>query len=642
MTIVLSLLKTLLARFAEWPRGVKRAIMVILDLAVFVISVWLALYLRLGTWFVDWKGQAAPLLMVGGALAFSLMWYCGVYRAIFRFVGAGMMATLFRAYLLYALAMAVVFVFVSIPGVPRTAGVIQPLVFFAMVVGLRTISGLLLLELLGRRLTLGESKIALVYGAGEAGQQLVHSLASERDIQIVGYLDDDRRLVGQKLDRLRVFDAARLDEALAETGATTVLLALPTLGRPERRAIVERLSQHQVEVLAIPRMGELIGGRISYSDVRPVEIEDLLGREPVAPNRVLLARTILGKRVMVTGAGGSIGSELCRQIVELRPAVLILADMSEHALYLIEREIAELRDLNALPIEIVTELINIADGPSASRLFQRYRPHTVFHAAAYKHVPIVEANAIGGMRNNIVGTLNCAVAARENGVDHFILISTDKAVRPTNVMGASKRVCELILQAFAAEKCATRFAMVRFGNVLGSSGSVVPQFLAQIRSGGPVTLTHRDITRFFMTIPEAAQLVIQAGAMAQGGEVYLLDMGEPVRIHDLARKIIGLSGLTVRDEDSPAGDIEIVEVGLRPGEKLYEELLIEAHSLPTKHPRILTARENMIPLEELMPVLDDLQRCFLAGDRAGAIALLSGLVPEYTGGSAARAEAVAG
>lgn len=622
------LLIALLEGFSDLARWQKRLVMIALDLNVFAISIWLALYLRLGSWLIDGR-QLATLGLIGLALVAPVMWFFGVYRAIFRFVGAGMMGTLFRAYLVYGTLMLLLFGVWGVSGVPRTAGVIQPLLFFALVVGTRTTAGFLLLELLGRPVDNGNVRVALVYGAGSAGQQLVRSLQSERDIRIAGYLDDDRRLAGQKLDGYRIFDSVDLEVVQRETQASTVLLALPGSSRARRREIVDRLSRLPVEVLAVPRISELVDGRVSISDVRPLEIDDLLGREPVAPNEVLLARTTFAKTVMVTGAGGSIGSELCRQILRLRPKRLVLAEMSEHALYVIDRELRENCEVEGLKCEIVTELVNIADGPTTERLFARWRPHTVFHAAAYKHVPLVEGNVIGGMRNNIIGTFNCAQAARATGVSHFILISTDKAVRPTNAMGASKRVCELILQGLTAEGGATRFAMVRFGNVLGSSGSVVPRFLAQIREGGPVTLTHREMTRFFMTIPEAAQLVIQAGAMAEGGEVYLLDMGKPVRIYDLALSMIHLSGLSVRDADQPEGDIEIIEVGLRPGEKLYEELLIDAQSRPTNHSRIMMARERQLPMKQLREDIEAMQRAFAAGDRNAAINLLKKLVPEY-------------
>lgn len=613
--------------------------MVFLDIAAFLVSTYLAFYLRLGVWATFWP-FIGIFSATGLALGVSILWYCGVYQAIFRFVGAGMMATLFRAYILYTVVMLAIFGIWGVPGVPRTISVIQPLLYFVLIVGLRTTAGFLLLEVQNRTGLISSVKFALIYGAGTNGQQLARSLKAEKSLRIVGYLDDDARLAGQKLDRDPIFDAEKLGDVVKRTGATMVLLALPELSRSRRQQIVDRLSDFEVEVRAVPNMADLVGGTVTIDDIRPIEIEDLLGRASVKPNEVLLAKNLFGKVVLVTGAGGSIGGELCRQIAAVRPKTLILADMSEHALYLINRELTETRDSLAREFEIIPEIVNVSDRASVARMFERWKPHTVLHAAAYKHVPLVERNLIEGLKNNVLGTLNCADAALAAGTSHFILISSDKAVRPTNVMGASKRICELVLQGLAAESTSTRFAMVRFGNVLGSSGSVVPQFLSQIREGGPVTLTHRDITRYFMTIPEAAQLVIQAGAMAQGGEVYLLDMGEPIRIYDMASKMIRLSGLSLRDDANPEGDIQIIEVGLRPGEKLYEELLIDADSLPTHHPRIKMAKERMIPIDELRQQIDSLTEAFKLGDRGAALGIMRQLVPEYHSGQDATHEPI--
>lgn len=602
--------------------------MAAIDSVLLIASIWLAFYLRLGTWSLATEPMfkfSLVALLVGA----SALWLCGVYQAIFRFVGAGMMSIIFRAFLLYAAIMLVVFGFIGMPGVPRTVSFIQPLVFFALLVGFRTVMGFVLLETLGSKISLNAPQTALIYGAGHAGQQLVRALQSDRTVQIAGYLDDDARLDGQKLDGRRIYNAANLDEVITKTGANVVLLAVPQLARARRKEIIEGLSRSSVEVRAMPSMSEMVGGKVSFDEIRPIEIEDLLGRDAVASNELLMARTLLDKTVLVTGAGGSIGSELCRQIVMRNPRRLILAEMTESALFAIDRELRDCRDALDKRFEIIPELVNIANHHAVNRLFANHRPDTVFHAAAYKHVPLVEANVLSGLHNNILGTLACAEAALAHGSSHMILVSTDKAVRPTNVMGASKRVCELILQGLSATSEKTRFASVRFGNVLGSSGSVVPHFLAQIRRGGPVTLTHRDITRFFMTIPEAAQLVIQAGGMAEGGEVYLLDMGQPVRIYDLAETMIRLSGLEVKNADNPDGDIEILEVGLRPGEKLYEELLIDCDSERTNHPRIMRGRERMIPMSELRRMIGSMEEAFIGGDRDGALGALAALVPEY-------------
>lgn len=540
-----------------------------------------------------------------------------------------MMATLFKACLAYSMAIILLFGFWSMPGVPRTVSFLQPMVFFGLIVASRTISGFFILELLGRRMNLHEATLALIYGAGEHGQQLAASARREHSVRIVGYIDDDEHLAGSKLDGIKIHSGADLEAAIRKSGATMILIAIPGLSQTKRREIVDRLSDFKIQVQILPGLGQLIDGTISISDTRPIELADLLGRQTVSPNPLLLSRTIIGKTVMVTGAGGSIGSELCRQILEQRPVRLILVEMSEHSLYLIEQELVRLRKAIGHQTEIVAELANIADQPSVERLFRRYKTNTVFHAAAYKHVPLVEANLIGGMRNNIMGTRNCATEAVKTKVDRFILVSTDKAVRPTNVMGASKRVCELILQAFSKESPPTCFAMVRFGNVLGSSGSVVPEFERQIRAGGPITITDRKITRYFMTIPEAAQLVIQAGAMAEGGEVFVLDMGEPVKIFDLATSMINLSGLTIKDDSNPDGDIEIVEVGLRPGEKLYEELLIGSNATSTRHEMIMQAREAWLAQAVLAARLDELAKVLDLGDKEQSLDLLCELVPEY-------------
>jgi FlaA1/EpsC-like NDP-sugar epimerase len=379
----------------------------------------------------------------------------------------------------------------------------------------------------------------------------------------------------------------------------------------------------------LPSISEIAFEKVSINDLRDVQIEELLGRDEVAPDPELMGRNVGDKCVMVTGAGGSIGSELCRQIIRQHPRTLVLIEQSEHALYLIDAELRELKDREDLAVEIVAELVDVAQIAECTRPFHAWRPNTVFHAAAYKHVPLIEANPLQGIRNNVFGTLNVCLAAEAVGSDTFILVSTDKAVRPTSVMGASKRVCELIIQARAKVQRSMTYSGVRFGNVLGSSGSVVPLFRRQIEKGGPVTVTHADVTRYFMTIPEASQLVIQAGSMAEGGDLFLLDMGEPVRVHDLAKAMIELSGLSVRDESSPDGDIEIVEVGLRPGEKLHEELLIKEGALPTSHPRIVKARELMIDWLHLQRRLDELCDAIENADADKAISLLRLLVPSY-------------
>jgi len=486
-------------------------------------------------------------------------------------------------------------------------------------------------DILGQRSFGGETKRVLIYGAGSAGQELALSTRHYPGIYLLGFIDDDKRLRGQRLNGIPVFHSSDLVVQVSRLGVTDILLAVPSMTRSMRKKIVDKLQHFSVHVQTLPQVQDIVAGKVTIADLREVEVDDLLGRDAVAPNELLLGRTVVGKTVMVTGAGGSIGSELCRQIMSIGPRRLVLVEMTEYALYKIEQELVGhlASGRYRAGIEVIPELINTTSTRPVFSLLASYRPETVFHAAAYKHVPLLENNPISGMGNNIISTKNLVLAAEESGVSHFILISTDKAVRPTNVMGASKRVCEQILQAKAKLGSKTKFSMVRFGNVLGSSGSVVPRFKEQIAKGGPVTLTHKDIIRYFMTIPEAAQLVIQAGSMAEGGEVFVLDMGKPVKIYDLACTLINLSGLTLRDGNNPDGDIAIEEIGLRPGEKLFEELLIGENPMPTKHKRVMRAMEEHMEWKELLKVLETLEGHIYAGDRQAAVRLLHKLVPEY-------------
>ncbi len=609
-------------------RSVKRYVVLAIDSVLCVSAIWLAFSLRLGVW----QFFTPPVLKVMATtlLIFPpLFLFTGTYRSIVRFAGSRTILQLGTSVLILALPLVSIFTFAGVSGVPRTIGVLLPLLFFFLLAMSRICARYFFVEILRDQGFSGDIKRTLIYGAGVAGQQLAISLRHDRNFVLVGFVDDNRRLDNQHLDGVSISHTSRLAKLVKEGSVDTIFLALPSISRSERKRIVNRLMSLRVKVQTLPSMQELVDGEVSISSMRAIKIEDLLGRDPVAPIQSLLDRTIAGKTVMVTGAGGSIGSELCRQISRLRPKLLVLVEMSEPALYQVERELTLLRESSNLSFQLDAQLLNVADEQAVNRLFERFRPETVFHAAAYKHVPLVEANVIAGLRNNIIGTRNTANAARRIGTANFILISTDKAVRPTNVMGASKRVCELILQAANGASAPTRFAIVRFGNVLGSSGSVVPQFERQIALGGPVTLTHRDITRFFMTIPEAAELVIQAGAMAQGGDLFLLDMGKPVRIYDLALTMVELSGHVLKGPETPDGDIEIVEVGLRPGEKLYEELLIDDCSEATDHVRIMRAREYHVPAAELDPQLDALRQFLSLGDSHGALVILGKLVPEY-------------
>jgi FlaA1/EpsC-like NDP-sugar epimerase len=627
---MIATIRSVATRSGDWliglARPVRQALAVLLDLALCLAATWLAFYLRLGDWTL-WSG---PVLFVAGITMFVwllLALRLSIYQSVMRFSGGRTMMSLALACVLLALVLLVVLLPLRLPGVPRTVSLILPLVLFALLSFSRTLISHLLVDVLRMVKAEVPPRRVIIYGAGIAGTQLAASLRRERDIIVAGYIDDDHRLDLRRIDGLTIWSSQRLSEALRQVDE--VLLAIPSATRARRREIVEALKARNVKVRSLPSVAHIIDGRVSVSDLRDVEVDELLGRDPVTPNEILMGRTLVGKAILVTGAGGSIGSELCRQIVSCRPQRLVLVEQSEFALYQIHGELAALIKAQDLSIDLVAELGNVADRDTAMRLFRRWQPQTVFHAAAYKHVPIVEANPIAGLRNNVFSTLHCALAAEAVGVESFILVSTDKAVRPTNIMGASKRVCELVLQARAATQQTTLFTMVRFGNVLDSSGSVVPLFKAQIAAGGPVTVTDFEVTRYFMTIPEAAQLVIQAGGMAKGGDVFVLDMGQSVRIYDLAVAMIGLSGLTVRDAGNPDGDIAIVEIGLRDGEKLYEELLIGDNPQATVHERIVRAQEAMLPWADLSPVLDAMHGAIEIGDAATLIGLLKQLVPEY-------------
>ncbi len=621
------------SRLLQWSldldRSWKRLVVLAMDAVLCAAAVWLAFSLRLGVW----QTITTPLLQVLGVtlVVFPPVFLAtGTYRSVVRFAGAWTILQLASAVAMVAVPLIAIFTLYAIPGVPRTVGVLLPILFFGLLAISRMVARYLFVEVLSGYGFTGDISRVLIYGAGNAGQQLAKALRPDRNFILIGFVDDDRRLHRQRLDGISVNHSAGMGDLVRKTGVDTIYLALPGIGRHRRREIVDRLLALDVQVQTLPSVQDMIDGRVSINSLREVHVQDLLGRDAVAPDDALMRRNIAGKTVLVTGAGGSIGSELCRRIALENPQTMVLADMSEPALHLIERELDALcgGDSRTGPA-LHAELLNTTDADAVQRVFAKHKPDTVFHAAAYKHVPLVEANVVAGVFNNVFGTLNTATAARRHGTASFILISTDKAVRPTNVMGATKRACEMILQALAQQDGNTVFSMVRFGNVLGSSGSVVPLFKKQIEAGGPITLTHRDINRFFMTIPEAAQLVIQAGAMARGGEVFLLDMGKPVKIYDLARTMIKLSGLNVRDAQHPDGDIEILETGLRPGEKLYEELLIDDHSAPTDHVRIMQAREKAPTPAELEPMLERLRQAVSTGSDESALAVLREMVPEY-------------
>ncbi|MDA1332506.1 MAG: nucleoside-diphosphate sugar epimerase/dehydratase [Proteobacteria bacterium] len=609
------------------PRWAKRFVVLVLDAALCLLTVWLAYYLRLGE-FVSLSKNALLAAMTSISIALPIFIVSGLYRAIFRYSGWPALLAVARAVSIYGFLYACIFTALGIQDVPRTVGIIQPILLLLFVGASRALARIWLGDQYQSILKRAARSKVLIYGAGSAGRQLVAAIASSHEMQVVGFLDNDDRLHGHVLNGQPIYNPDDLTHLVASLGISAVLLAMPALSRKSRNEILAQIRTARVAVRTLPSVTDLAQGKVSISDLRELDIDDLLGREPVMPNYILLAMNGRKKVVMVTGAGGSIGSELCRQILSVGPSKLLLIDQSEFALYGIHQELEE--KIVRREIVLVPLLASVQDEERMREIMSTWRPDTVYHAAAYKHVPLVEHNPAEGIKNNVLGTLRTAQVAVENGVSDFVLISTDKAVRPTNIMGASKRLAELALQALATNGPGTKFSMVRFGNVLGSSGSVTPKFRQQICNGGPITLTHPEATRFFMTIPEAAQLVMQASAMATGGDVFVLDMGQSIKIIDLARRMIELSGLTVKDEGNPDGDIEIETIGLRPGEKIYEELLTGDNPKPTSHPRIIKAHENFIPWADLQGKLRLLEMALSVNDVSVIRLMMKELVTGYT------------
>ena len=607
----------------EWPRSAKQLVVIGLDLVLSVLATWVAFSLRLDTLHLP-DALQLRVYVIAPCLAIPVFIHFGLYRAVFRYTGQAALIATAQAVAVYALALSALLVSVQWTMVPRSLGILQPLVFLILVATSRAMARFWLAGK-GEAGEGGAGRL-LIFGAGTAGVQTAVALAVSRQFTLVGFVDDDPAKCGRSINGVPVWPASAVAERIAREGVTDILLAIPGATRERRKAIVDALKALPVHVRTLPSMQDLASGRVKVQDFRELDIEDLLGRDPVPPRADLLAQDIAGRVVMVTGAGGSIGSELARQIFAQHPHTLILLDHSEFALYTIHQELLALR-LGALAdIALVPVLARVSDSAHMKALCLHHRPATVYHAAAYKHVPLVEFNPGQGVLNNVFGTLSVAAAALEAQVGRFVLISTDKAVRPTNIMGASKRMAELVLQALAQRHGGpggTCFSMVRFGNVLGSSGSVVPFFRQQLAAGGPLTVTHPEVTRYFMTITEAAQLVLQAGAMGQGGDVFVLDMGEPVKILDLAHRMVQLAGLSVRDAAHPDGDIEIAITGLRPGEKLYEELLIGDNPQSTLHPRIMKAHEDMLPWDVLQDHLSALRAAAVAEDEAQIRAVLA-------------------
>ncbi|MFA3760011.1 polysaccharide biosynthesis protein [Yersinia sp. 2466 StPb PI] len=574
--------------------------MLLLDATLIGLAYWGAFWVRLDvdSPFSSTEQWAALAVIIPPTLLVFIR--LGLYRTVLRYVSAKIVTTVFVGVILSTGLLVFGSYFLGVY-LPRTVSVMFFVFSLVLICGSRLFFRMLLNY--GVR---GQIPV-VIYGAGASGRQLLPALMQASEYFPIAFVDDNPKLHKAVIHGFTVYPSEKLEYLIGRYGIKKVLLAMPSVSQSQRKAVVGKLENLSCEVLSIPGMSDLVEGRAQISSLKKVSIEELLGRDPVVPDEKLLAKNITGKVVMVTGAGGSIGSELCRQIIIEKPQLLVLFDVSEFSLYSIENDIAAICRSHKIDSEFVALLGSVQNESRLVQVMTNFQVNTVYHAAAYKHVPLVENNVIEGVRNNIFGTLFCAKAAIKSGVEKFVLISTDKAVRPTNTMGATKRMAELVLQALSNEQCHTKFCMVRFGNVLGSSGSVVPLFKKQIAEGGPITLTHKDIIRYFMTIPEAAQLVIQAGAMGQGGDVFVLDMGDPVKIIDLAKRMVNLSGLSVKSDENPDGDIAIEISGLRPGEKLYEELLIGESVQNTYHPRIMTATEVMLEWDKLNVLLSTIE-----------------------------------
>jgi FlaA1/EpsC-like NDP-sugar epimerase len=620
-------------------RNTKRLLMLLGDIVLVPFALWIAFSLRLGVFYVP-EAEMPYLFLLASIISVPIFIRFGLYNAIIRYIGFQALWAVVQAVSLYALVWGVVAFLSNLEGVlPRSVIIINWFVALLFIGGSRMVARWWLSGVNPfKRLKLTDGQVrkqVAIYGAGAAGVQLASALSFSSEYRPVAFIDDDPLLINHRVNGYRVYPFINLGYLIEKYNVTEILLALPSAPRSKCNKIVSMLEPYPVHVRTLPGIAELVQGKIRINDIREVEIEDLLGRDSVKPDTELLHLNIKQKTVLVTGAGGSIGAELCRQIMLLEPQNLILFEHSEFALYSIEKELQKIFCTNeniakATDVKIIPVLGTVCNQNRLQRVCKAYAVQTIYHAAAYKHVPMVEKNPAEAIRNNVFGTLKTALAAINTGVETFVLISTDKAVRPTNTMGASKRFAELILQGLASKNnSATRFCMVRFGNVLGSSGSVVPLFREQIKAGGPVTVTDPKVIRYFMTIPEAAQLVIQAGAMGKGGDVFVLDMGKPVNILELAKTLISLSGLEIKDKEHLNGDIEIHFTGLRPGEKLYEELLIGNNVTSTSHPLIMRAEEEVLAWDVIQKVLDDFEEALDSCDQDKIRALLLEVIRGY-------------
>jgi FlaA1/EpsC-like NDP-sugar epimerase len=611
------------------PVTVKRIIAMTFDICSAIACLWFAFALRLEQWYWP-QGMQWVLFFIAPFLVLPVFFMSGLYHTVHRHSGFRTFQNVFYASIIYGLVLFPIVQLLALPFVPRSIGILQPIMFLLVTGGSRAMIRLLHVSNPVMLKKSSAKENLLIYGAGSAGVEIAHAISKSSKFGIAGFIDDDAMLQGRRINGLKVYSASQAEGLIAKENIDNILLAMPSVSRSRRNEIVEKFQKYPVKLRMLPSVEELANGKASITDIKEIDIEDLLGRDPVPVDHKEVADSIAGKVVMVTGAGGSIGSELCRQLLHSLPSTILLVDNTEYNLFAIHGDL-ENRVKKHDAVRILPFLCDVTDENRVSEICKVFKPEVIYHAAAYKHVPMVEFNSAEGVRNNVFGTQSVVEAAIQHQVSRVVLVSTDKAVRPTNIMGASKRLCELIVQAKAAEPGhRTVFSMVRFGNVLGSSGSVIPHFKRQIKKGGPITITHKEITRYFMTIPEAAQLVIQAGAMATGGDLFLLEMGEPVKIVNLARKMVELSGLSVRDGNNPDGDIELLETGLRPGEKLYEELLIAADAAtPTANPRIYKAHEHFLSWRKLQEELAFLLFAINRNDVEFLKQSLKRLVPGY-------------
>jgi len=619
-------LKKVSKNIIDLPRYTKRIIAIIIDIGVCILCTWLAFYLRLEK-FIQINDVTTLAVEISVLLAIPIFWLMGLYKTVFRFQGSSIIFTVFIATFTYALIYFAVIGIYGIPGIPRSIGIIQPILLFLSISTSRLSIRFLLLTSFKK----SKNKTnVLIYGAGSAGRQLLTSLENNLEMKVFGFLDDDPQFHKQIILGQTVYDPLNIDKLINTKNIDIVLLALPSINRQKRNQIINTLNKYRIIVKTLPSVQDIVEGKVSVSDIKDLTIEDLLSRDQVQPNLELLSKNINSKVVMVTGAGGSIGSEISRQIIKLKPKKLLLIELNEFSLYKISEE---LKNTNQ-NIKIISLLLNIQNQSKIEGVFKTFNIDTVYHTAAYKHVPLVEENICESFKNNVFGTVVLAKAVLKYNISNFVFISSDKAVRPTNIMGATKRLAEICVQSiYDNQNQQSKFAIVRFGNVLQSSGSVIPKFKKQIKEGGPVTLTHLEITRYFMTITEASELVIQAGAMAEKCEVFVLDMGKSVKIKDLIYKMIKLSGLSIKDNKNLDGDIEIKITGLRPGEKLYEELLIGDNPQKTYHEKIQKAQDPFISFNKLKINLDNISNLIEENKVEEVKNMLSKLVPSYQSNS---------